>query len=84
MSQIVGGKLHLVPGILAGGGLPVVHQGRSVPLGTDKGVFHPLSYNGGLVQHFNVLTLFTGLDLSHGRSPACLFVQRCFSSAGAT
>ena len=84
MGQIVGGKLYLVPGVLAGGGLPVVHQRRCVPLGADKGAFHALAHNGGLVQHFNVLARFTGLDLAHGRSPARLFIQRCFSSAGAT
>ena len=52
MGQIIGGKLHLVLGVLAGGGLPVVHQRRSVPLGADKGAFHALAHNSGLVQHF--------------------------------
>jgi len=85
MDKIISGKLRFILGILAGGGLPVVHQRRRVPLGADKGVFHPLAYNGGFVQHFNVLALglFTGLDLAHGRSPR-LFIHRHFNFAGAT
>jgi len=85
MDKIIDGTLHLVLGILAGCGLPVIHQRRRIPLGADKGVFHPLAHNSGFVQHFDILAFapFTGLNFVHGRSPR-LFIQRCFRSAGAT
>ena len=74
-----GATIVLASGRPTAGILPLAKE-----LGLDKKGGCVLAYNGGLVQHFNVLDLFTGLDLSHGRSPTRLFIQRCFNSAGAT
>ena len=71
VDKIISGKLYLVLGVLAGGGLTIIHQRRRVLLRADKGIFHPLAHNDGLVQYLNVLAcgLFTGLDPAHSRSP---------------
>lgn len=72
--SIVGAKLacfvccvlYLVPGIAAGGAILsfLLLLDRPI-LRADKSVFHPLTGNGRLVQHFNIFGLFAALNFAH-------------------